>query len=52
MIMGVQKKVLSIRLDENMIEALRVSAEQQNRSLSNLIETILKVYIDKEKAGE
>ena len=39
--MGVEKKVLSIRLDEEMIEELRVSAKKENRTLSNLIETIL-----------
>ncbi|WP_082989510.1 ribbon-helix-helix protein, CopG family [Christensenella intestinihominis] len=47
--MGVEKKVLSIRLDEKMIRDLRVCAEKENRNLSNLIETILKDYLKKQK---
>ncbi|WP_066645039.1 DUF6364 family protein [Christensenella timonensis] len=48
--MGVEKKVLSIRLDEEMIEELRVSAKKENRTLSNLIETILKDYLKRKSS--
>jgi len=42
--MGVEKKVLSVRLDEKLIETLKQIARDENRPLSNLIETILKKY--------
>ena len=45
--MGIEKKVVSIRLDEQFIQDLRNVAENQNRSLSNLIETVLKEYLSK-----
>lgn len=45
--MGVEKKVYSFRLDENLVNNLKIIAESQNRSLSNLIETILKDYAQK-----
>lgn len=47
--MGVEKKVLSFRLDEETIEGLKALAEKENRSLSNLIETILKKHIQDTK---
>lgn len=47
--MGIEKKVVSMRLDEQFIEELREVAETQNRSLSNLIETVLKEYVAKLK---
>ncbi len=47
--MGIEKKVVSMRLDEQFIEELREIAETQNRSLSNLIETVLKEYVAKLK---
>ena len=43
--MGIEKKVLSFRLDEKVIEKLKSLAEKENRTLSNFIETILKNYI-------
>lgn len=45
--MGIEKKVLSMRLDEKMTEQLRLCAESENRNLSNLIETVLKDYLKK-----
>lgn len=45
--MGIEKKVVSIRLDEQFIQDLKNVAENQNRSLSNLIETVLKEYLSK-----
>ena len=42
---GIEKKVVSIRLDEQFIQELKDVAEMQNRSLSNLIETVLKEYV-------
>lgn len=46
---GIEKKVVSIRLDEQFIQELKDVAEIQNRSLSNLIETVLKEYVSKFK---
>ena len=43
--MGLEKKVVSVRLDEEFIQKLRDIAEKQNRSLSNLVETVLKEYV-------
>lgn len=40
------KKMFSFRLDPDLIEKLRKIAEKQNRSLANLIETILKEASD------
>ncbi len=42
--MGTEKRVLSLRLDEGFIEELKEIAREENRSLSNLIETVLKAY--------
>ena len=47
--MGVEKKVLSVRLDDELIKALKIIAEDENRPLSNLIETILKQYVRSRK---
>jgi len=46
--MGIEKKVLSVRLDEELIEKLKMAAKDDNRTLSNLIETVLKKYADSE----
>ncbi|MEA5134902.1 MAG: DUF6364 family protein [Candidatus Fimivivens sp.] len=47
--MGIEKKVVSIRLDEEFIEELKKTAKEENRPLSNLIETILKSYVKDKK---
>ena len=47
--MGIEKKVLSIRLDEKFIDELKVIAKNENRPLSNLIETVLKKYVSSKK---
>ena len=48
--MGIEKKVLSIRVDQELIDKLKIIAKGDNRPLSNLIETILKQYVsDKSK---
>lgn len=47
--MGIEKKVVSIRLDEDFIEELKECAKSDNRPLSNFIETILKEYVKKQK---
>ena len=39
--MGIEKKVLSIRMDQALIDELKTLAKNDNRPLSNLIETIL-----------
>jgi predicted transcriptional regulator len=49
--LGVEKKVVSIRLDEEFIHELRAIAVEQNRPLSNLIETVLKQYVESKKAN-
>ena len=43
--MGIEKKVLSVRLDEEFIDDLKKIAVNENRPLSNLIETVLKKYV-------
>ncbi len=43
--MGIEKKVYSFRFDEEMVTKLKIYAEQENRKLSNLVETILLQYI-------
>lgn len=50
--MGIEKKVVSIRLDENLIEQLKEKADAENRPLSNLIETVLKRFIAENKTTE
>ena len=45
--MGIEKKVLSIRLSEEFINELKIIAKNENRPLSNLIETVLKQYVSK-----
>jgi len=48
--MGVEKKVYSFRFDEEMVDKLRSYAREENRTVSNLIETILLQYLsDREK---
>ena len=43
--MGIQKKVVAVRLAEDFIEEVRRYAELENRNMSNFIETALKEYI-------
>lgn len=50
--MGLEKKVVSVRLDESFIEKLREIAEKQNRTLSNLVETVLKEYVSNLEENE
>lgn len=47
--MGVEKKVYSFRLDTEMVNRLQYYAEQDNRTLSNLIQTILKRYLEQKQ---
>lgn len=48
--MGMEKRVLSVRLDEPLIQELKTIAQAENRPLSNLIETILKQYVATRKS--
>lgn len=49
--MGVEKKVYSFRFNEDMVDQLKVCAKEENRTLSNLVETILLNYLrDKDQA--
>ena len=50
--MGIEKKTYSFRLEENLVEQLRVYAKEENRNLSNMIETILLQYVSKREARE
>ena len=43
--MGVEKKVYSFRLDVEMVKQLQYYADKDNRSLSNLVQTILRNYL-------
>ena len=43
--MGIEKKVYSFRYEEDMVARLKGYAAQENRSLSNFVETVLLKYI-------
>lgn len=45
-----KKPILTIRTTEDLIERLRKISEEQNRSISNMGETIIKEYLDKHEA--
>lgn len=47
--MGIEKKTTSVRLDEETLKRLKFQAEKENRNVSNLIETIIKQYLDDHK---
>lgn len=47
--MGVEKKVYSFRLDTEMVIQLQRFAEEDNRTLSNLVQTILKRYLEEKQ---
>jgi len=47
--MGIEKKVYSVRLDEDLLKELKIVAKEENRSLSNLVETVLKKFVDSKK---
>lgn len=42
------KKAVSMTIEESIIERLRQLAEEQNRTLSNLVELILTEYLKKD----
>lgn len=50
--MGLEKKVYSFRFEESLISTLKDYAGQENRTLSNFIETLLKEYVVKRTEGE
>lgn len=50
--MGIEKKVVSIRLDEEVITELKKCAEEENRPLSNMIETVLKIYTTRTEGNQ
>jgi len=49
MCVGLERKVISIRLEEDFIQELKELAEQENRPLSNFIETVLKKHVAERK---
>ena len=50
--MGIEKRTYSSRFEEEMVEKLRVYAAQENRTLSNMIETILLQYLSKRESED
>ena len=50
--MGIEKKTYSFRLEDELVEALRQLAERENRNLSNMVETILKKYVEEHPIEE
>lgn len=50
--MGIEKKTYSFRFEEEMVEKLRNYAASENRTLSNMIETILLQYLSKRASEE
>ena len=48
-VMGVEKKVYSFRFEQEMVEQLQAYAKADNRTLSNLVETILKQYLKEQE---
>jgi predicted HicB family RNase H-like nuclease len=49
--MTITKKITTIRLNVSLINKLKAEAEDQGRSLNNLIERILSEQIESSKAG-
>ena len=50
--MGIEKKTYSFRFSEDMVDRLRADAEAENRTLSNMVETILLQYLSKRDSEE
>ena len=50
--MGIEKKVYSVRLDEELLAELKAISKEENRSLSNLVETVLKKYVDSRRESQ
>ena len=44
--MGIEKKVYSFRLEENLMDIVKEISLEQNRSVSNFVETTLKEYVN------
>lgn len=40
------KKIISMRIDEDLYKQIKKLADLQNRNFSNFVETVLKEYID------
>lgn len=43
--MGIEKKSYSFRLHQDIIDQIQLQAAEENRSLSNMVETILLQYL-------
>lgn len=50
--MGLEKPVCSFRLRLELVESLKVLAAQENRNLSNFVETILLNYVKEHEDHE
>ena len=44
-----KKEILHMKIEPYLKQALREQAKKENRSLSNLVETLVKEYIEKKK---
>jgi hypothetical protein len=42
------KKPYTLKIEEEVLDQAKVQAEKENRSVSNLIETVLKKYLDEQ----
>jgi len=44
-----KKEILHMKIDPDLKQALHEQAKKENRSLSNLVETLVKEYIERKK---
>jgi len=50
--MKVSKKQISITLDAPILKEVRLLAQEENRTLSGYINTLLKAHVERRKEGE
>ena len=46
------KKMMAVTIEESLYDSLKNQAENENRSLSNLVETLLYRAIDSDKSNQ
>ena len=49
--MGLERKVYSFRLEPSLMERISEEAKMENRSLGNMVETILKQHLKENSPG-
>lgn len=47
-----KKEILHMKIESELKHALQEEAKKQNRNLSNLVETVLKAYVDGKKTPD